>query len=57
MPQSQPRPRSSANCSPACSRALAAKVADDERTIGVEFPQLTAPDGSWVTLPASLSAG
>lgn len=36
---------------------LAAKVAHDERTIGVEFPQLTAPDGSWVTLPASLSAG
>ena len=36
---------------------LAQKVADDERTIGIEFPQLTAPDGSWVTLPASLSAG
>lgn len=36
---------------------LAAKVADDERTIGVEFPQLTAPDGRWITLPASLSAG
>lgn len=36
---------------------LAAKVADDERTLGVEFPQLTAPDGSWVTMPASLSAG
>lgn len=36
---------------------LAAKVSDDERTLGVEFPQLTAPDGSWVTLPASLSAG
>lgn len=36
---------------------IADKVADDERTIGVEFPQLTAPDGSWITLPASLSAG
>lgn len=36
---------------------IAEKVAQDERTIGVEFPQLTAPDGSWVTLPASLSAG
>lgn len=36
---------------------IAQKVADDERTIGVEFPQLTARDGSWVTLPASLSAG
>lgn len=42
------------------SRTLARitqKVAADERSIGVEFPQLTAPDGSWVTLPASLSAG
>lgn len=36
---------------------IAQKVADDERTIGVEFPQLTAPDGRWITLPASLSAG
>lgn len=36
---------------------LAVKVADDERTLGIEFPQLTAPDGSWITLPASLSAG
>jgi unsaturated chondroitin disaccharide hydrolase len=36
---------------------IAAKVADDERSIGIEFPQLTAPDGRWITLPASLSAG
>lgn len=36
---------------------IATKVADDERTIGIEFPQLTAPDGRWITLPASLSAG
>ena len=36
---------------------LAEKVADDERTLGIEFPQLTAPDGRWITLPASLSAG
>jgi len=36
---------------------IAEKVLGDEKTIGVEFPQLTAPDGRWVTLPASLSAG
>ena len=36
---------------------MARKVAEDEPTLGVEFPQLTAPDGSWVLLPASLSAG
>ena len=36
---------------------LADKVADDEPTLGIEFPQLTAPDGRWITLPASLSAG
>jgi unsaturated chondroitin disaccharide hydrolase len=36
---------------------LAAKVAEDEPTLGVEFPHVTAPDGRWVTLPASLSAG
>ncbi len=36
---------------------LARKLAEDERRIGVEFPYVTAPDGSWRTLPASLSAG
>jgi unsaturated chondroitin disaccharide hydrolase len=36
---------------------LAAKVADDERTIGVEFPYVTAPDGSWKIMPASVSQG
>jgi unsaturated chondroitin disaccharide hydrolase len=36
---------------------MANKVAEDELTLGVEFPQLTAPDGSWIRLPASLSAG
>jgi len=36
---------------------LAAKVAEDEPTFGVEFPHVTAPDGTWVLLPASLSAG
>jgi unsaturated chondroitin disaccharide hydrolase len=35
----------------------AAKVAEDEPTLGVEFPQLTNPDGSWKLMPASLSAG
>lgn len=36
---------------------LVTKVAHDEKTIGVEFPHVTRPDGSWTTLPASLSAG
>ena len=36
---------------------MATKVAQDEPTLGVEFPHVTAPDGSWVRLPASLSAG
>jgi unsaturated chondroitin disaccharide hydrolase len=36
---------------------LAAKVAEDEPTFGVEFPHVTAPDGSWIRQPASLSAG
>jgi unsaturated chondroitin disaccharide hydrolase len=38
-------------------KQMARKVAEDEPTLGVEFPQLTAPDGSWILLPASLSAG
>jgi len=36
---------------------LAVKIAEDERTIGVEFPYITAPDGGWQTMPASVSAG
>lgn len=36
---------------------MAKKVAEDEPTLGVEFPHVTAPDGSWIRLPASLSAG
>jgi unsaturated chondroitin disaccharide hydrolase len=36
---------------------MARKVAEDEPTLGVEFPHVTSPDGSWVKLPASLSAG
>jgi len=36
---------------------MARKVAADEPTLGVEFPYVTAPDGSWLRLPASLSAG
>ena len=36
---------------------LAAKLAEDEAAIGVEFPYVTEPDGAWRTMPASLSAG
>ena len=36
---------------------LAKKLVEDERTLGVEFPYVTAPDGSWRTMPASRSAG
>lgn len=36
---------------------MAKKVTEDEPTLGVEFPHVTAPDGSWIRLPASLSAG
>jgi unsaturated chondroitin disaccharide hydrolase len=36
---------------------LAWKTAEDERRIGAEFPYVTAPDGSWRTMPASVSAG
>jgi unsaturated chondroitin disaccharide hydrolase len=36
---------------------LAWKTAEDERSIGAEFPYVTAPDGSWRTMPASVSAG
>ena len=36
---------------------MAKKVAEDESTLGVEFPHVTAPDGSWIRLPASVSAG
>lgn len=36
---------------------IAQKVAEDEPTLGVEFPYVTAPDGRWKLLPASLSAG
>lgn len=35
----------------------AQKVAEDEKTIGVEFPYVTRSDGAWATLPASVSAG
>jgi len=35
----------------------AQKCADDEPTLGVEFPHVTALDGSWVKWPASISAG
>src|SRR3990172_8768767 len=36
---------------------MAQKVAEDEPTLGVEFPHVTAPDGSRIRMPASLSAG
>ena len=36
---------------------MAKKVVEDEPTLGVEFPHVTAPDGSWICMPASLSAG
>ncbi|MDB5959516.1 MAG: glycosyl hydrolase family 88 [Massilia sp.] len=36
---------------------MARKVAQDEPTLGVEFPHVTRPDGAWVRQPASLSAG
>jgi unsaturated chondroitin disaccharide hydrolase len=36
---------------------LARKLLEDERTLSVEFPYVTAPDGSWRTMPASRSAG
>jgi unsaturated chondroitin disaccharide hydrolase len=36
---------------------LAQKLAEDEKILGVEFPVVTAPDGHWITAPASQSAG
>ena len=36
---------------------LAAKLAEDEPTLGIRFPVVTAADGHWVTAPASDSAG
>jgi unsaturated chondroitin disaccharide hydrolase len=36
---------------------LAEKVAQDEPTLGVEFPHVTADDGRWITVPASVTAG
>ncbi len=36
---------------------LAAKLRADEPTLGVRFPYVTAPDGAWMTMPASASAG
>ena len=36
---------------------LVRKLSEDESSLGVEFPYVTEPDGSWRTLPASLSAG
>lgn len=35
----------------------AQKIAEDEPTLGVEFPHVTAADGRWTTMPASVSAG
>lgn len=36
---------------------LARKTLDDEKTLGVSFPYVTLPDGSWDTMYASRSAG
>lgn len=36
---------------------LAEKLVEDESTLGVEFPHVTKPDGSWQKHPASWSAG
>jgi unsaturated chondroitin disaccharide hydrolase len=36
---------------------LATKLAQDEKSLGIRFPVVTAPDGQWVTAPASESAG
>jgi unsaturated chondroitin disaccharide hydrolase len=36
---------------------IALKVAEDEPTFGVEFPYVTSPDGAWLRMPASVSAG
>jgi unsaturated chondroitin disaccharide hydrolase len=36
---------------------VAQKVAEDEPRLGVEFPYVTRPDGTWDLMPASLSAG
>jgi unsaturated chondroitin disaccharide hydrolase len=35
----------------------ARKLLEDEPTLGIEFPYVTSPSGSWSTMPASLSAG
>ena len=36
---------------------LAAKIAEDDFSLGPEFPYVTGADGAWLTLPAELSAG
>jgi unsaturated chondroitin disaccharide hydrolase len=36
---------------------MGSKLLEDERTIGVTFPYVTKPDGSWDTMLASRSAG
>lgn len=36
---------------------LAQKLAEDEASLGLEFPVVTAEDGHWLTAPASQSAG
>ena len=35
----------------------ARKLLEDEPTLGVNFPYITAPTGEWLTMPASVSAG
>ena len=51
-----PSDRQRALFSEACN-LLARKILEDERTIGVGFPYVTAESGAWRTMPASRSAG
>lgn len=36
---------------------LSRKILEDEASLGINFPYVTSPTGSWETMPASLSAG
>ena len=36
---------------------MCVKLIEDEAVLGSEFPYVTAPDGRWITMPASRSAG
>ena len=36
---------------------IARKTLEDEKSIGVSFPYVTNPDGSWATMSVGVSAG